>query len=442
MKQLLRAAAKSSSGMFATLLSAAVAVKVIALVAGPAGVGLFSLLRQTQQTAAIIGSLGGQAAIVQVLASQDAGKRAASYVSVLRAVLLCSVLVCCLLVASAGLLAPLILGSGESYVTLLRLLAIPAVLGSATLFFSGVINSERAVGALAVVQISAGLTLAMAAYPLSRGAQGPAFVLLLTLSGLAGLLAALFFCWKNGWLAPLAQLLRRGGGASMRPFLKIGGTTLLTGLMSTGTVLAVRALVGKHMGLHGAGLFDAAWTLSMTYVMLILSSFSTFYLPTLSAIQSGDPQRKHLIEQVFRFATYASIPLVGTVMLLRPWIIELLYSQQFVPAAGMMRWMLLGDYLKITAWVLAMPMLAFADMRTFFLSELVWNTGFLTGVALLLAGGGGLEYIGLLFFALYAGYLLFSYQYSARRYQFTIPKTTGAAWLAGLALLGLLAWRG
>ena len=49
MKELLKAAAKSSAGTFITLLSSAVAVKIIAVFAGPAGIGLFSLLRQIQQ---------------------------------------------------------------------------------------------------------------------------------------------------------------------------------------------------------------------------------------------------------------------------------------------------------------------------------------------------------------------------------------------------------
>ena len=60
MKELLKAAAKSSAGTFITLLSSAVAVKIIAVFAGPAGIGLFSLLRQIQQTASIVGVMGGQ----------------------------------------------------------------------------------------------------------------------------------------------------------------------------------------------------------------------------------------------------------------------------------------------------------------------------------------------------------------------------------------------
>jgi hypothetical protein len=39
-------------------------------------------------------------------------------------------------------------------------------------------------------------------------------------------------------------------------------------------------------------------------------------------------------------------------------------------------WTLVGDYLKVTCWVLAMPMLAIADMKTFLATDLTAQTVF------------------------------------------------------------------
>lgn len=441
MKDLLRAAAKSSAGMLVTLLTAAIAVKIIALLTGPSGVGLFSLLRQTQQTASIMGALGGQAPIVQGLSSKTGTERAAYFVVISRAIAVCSIAVSTLMMLLAPYLAPLILGAAPDSVFLFRLLAIPTFIGSGVIFLSAVINSHKAVGVLSLVQIVAGLSLALLAYPLSQHASGKSFIFLLAISGCAGMAMAIFYCIKKGWLPVLKDIFVRAPQSDhLKHFLKVGVVTLLTSLIGMTTVLVVRVLINNSMGYYGAGIFDAAWTLSMTYVMIILTSFSTYYLPTLSAIRDSTVKRNELILRLFRFATYTSIPLITLVIFIKLWVIQLLYSKQFLPAADMMRWMLLGDYLKITAWVFAIPMLAYTNMKVYFFSELFWSIGFILLSAVLFETTGKLEYVGLAFLICYTIYFIFSYFYCERRYGLEIPWREIVVWVAGLVFLAAISY--
>ena len=139
MKELLKAAAKSSAGTFITLFSSAVAVKIIALFAGPAGIGLFSLLRQIQQTASIVGVMGGQAAVVQGLSDKYGDERAVYTGVILRTVIVASCLVCALIVVSAPWVSHWILGGLPNATTLFRIIAIPTLLGSGVLFLSAIV---------------------------------------------------------------------------------------------------------------------------------------------------------------------------------------------------------------------------------------------------------------------------------------------------------------
>ena len=436
MKELLKAAAKSSAGTFVTLLSSAIAIKIIALLAGPTGIGLFSLLRQTQQTASIAAVMGGQAAIVQSLADKDGDARAIHTGMILRTVIISTGIVCSLILVGAPWFGGWIFGDLQDATTIFRLLAIPTVLGSGVLFFSGVINSHRAVGFLSLVQIAAGLSLAVFAYFASVHSSGLAFVILLSASSSAGLAVAIYFCLKQKWLGPLKQdwwkLGRNEGSAS---FIKVGSATLVTGLLGTGSVLIVRTLIIKFDGYASAGIFDAAWTLSMTYVMLILTSFSAYYLPTLGTLKGKHQERNNLIEQYFRFATLASIPLITVVMLLRPWVVELLYSKEFVPAIHVMRWMLLGDFFKISSWVMAMPMLAYADIKPYVLSELLWNFGLAILAYISLKMGAGIENIGIVFMILYIFYFIYTYFYCKKKFQLKIGFKLFLIWILGFGFL-------
>lgn len=439
MKELIKAAAKSGTGTLITLLSAAVAIKIVAWMSGPSGVGLFSLLRQTQQTASIAGAIGGQTAVVQCLSSKQGGEKNTYFVVIVRSVLVATAATCCLILIGAPYIAPLLIGAVPENVVLLRLMSVPTLLGSGVMLLSGVINSQRAIGALAIVQIASGLALALFAYPMSRQSTGIGFVLLLIISSLAGGSVALVFCLKNKWFVPIVCLFRqRTEAAQFRQFLEIGGTTLATGLMGTASVLVVRAMVSNVAGLSGAGIFDAAWTLSMTYVMLILSSFSTYYLPVLAGTRGVREKQNALMEQVFRFAIYGSILLISGVIIIKPWIIKLLYTKEFLPAVHMMTWMLLGDYLKISSWVMAMPMIAFADIKTFFLSEFLWNVAFVTLSYVVLITMREPEYLGGVFFLLYLIYFLFTVYYSKSKYKLKLPGKTIVHFILGFSWLVVL----
>lgn len=436
MKELLKAAAKSSAGTVVSLLSSAAAIKIIALVAGPAGIGLFSLLRQIQQTASIMGVMGGQAAIVQGLSDKNGDDRAAYTGVILRVVIIATCIVCASIVLGAPWLARWILGDLHNATTIFRFIAIPTVLGSGVLFYSGVINSHRAIGVLALIQIAAGLSLAAFAYLASIQPSGLGFLFLLSGSSFTGLMVAIYFCQKNAWLGPLKNgWWRSAKNGQNAEFIKVAFATLLTGLMGTGSVLIVRAAIIKHQGYGSAGIFDAGWTLSMTYVMLILASFSAYYLPTLGKLKWQDRERNNLIQQYFRFATLASIPLITLVMILKPWVVELLYSSEFVPAIHLMRWMLLGDFFKISSWVMAMPMLAYADMRPYVISELLWNTALGLGGYLLLRMGANIDSIGMLFAALYLLYFFYTFFYCKKKFNLKLKSKIKVIWLSGFLFL-------
>ena len=436
MKDILNAAAKSSAGTFISLLSSAVAIKIIALFAGPSGVGLFSLLRQTQQTASIVGVMGGQATIVQIFSGKDMHERRVHTVAIFRTILVATALVCLAIVVAAPWVGPWIFGDLHNATTIFRLIAIPTALGSGTLFLSGLINSHRSVGTLSLVQISAGMSLAFFSYAAVMQPSGIGFVILLSSSGITGLAVAIYFCNKKKWLPPLKKGWWRFSRNDWTvEFVKIGSATLATGLMGTCSVLLVRALIIKFDGYASAGIFDAAWTLSMTYVMLILTSFSAYYLPTLGTYKGKPKERNSLIEQYFCFATFASIPLIAVVMLLRPWVVELLYSKEFVPAIHMMRWMLLGDFFKISSWAMAMPMLAYSDIRPYVISEFLWNFGLSLLAYFSLAMGGSIENIGIIFMILYVFYFLYTYFYCRNKFKLKINLNLFLIWGIGFLFL-------
>ncbi len=439
MRELLSAVFKTGAGSLVRILFGFVSTKIVAVALGPSGLGLLSLLQQVRQTALTVGSVNGNAAIVQGIASSEERARGAYVSTVLIICIVGGGIACIGVLVLAPAIAGKLLGQSDgASVALIRWLSVPVYLGVANVYLMGLLNGHRAIGHLAVASGIPAITMAALAYPaamIAAGGNTIALVWLMICSTLAGLVFAFFSAGRLGYLEPLRKLTSlRFSASAARHFFSIAGTTLVTGLMQTGTLLLMRSIIVQEAGLSGAGVFDAAWTVSMTYVTLILGSFGTYYLPALSATRGGR-NRLVLIQRVMRLTTVAMLPLVAGAIVLKPLIIHILYSIDFIPALSILRWMLIADFLRGTSWVLSFTMLAFADMKTLFWSELAWNTIRLTAVYVLVGQYHMLEGAGVSMVITYGTYLVFTVCYAYRRHRFIPPTRIALTWFFSLLLL-------
>lgn len=440
MRNLVRGAFYSSAGTLSTLLFGAVLIKILAVYNGPQGVGLFSILRQLQQTLVVLALLGGQTAIVQGLASREGVARAVFLTTTAWISIFATLVSVVILLSCAPLLAEWLFAQQVNGVVLIYGSVSTLICGGAFTYLCSVINGNRAVGAQSLLQLFGAVLGAVLAYPMAilyqRGVL-IAYIWLLSAPFLLGAVLAGIFCYRRGYLAPLRTMCRTLTLAmrEAKYFLSFAMVTLITTLLQTGVLLIVRALIVQDSGMAAVGKFDAAWTLSMMYVMLILNSLAVFYLPELSGAKDAQT-RKQLIDGVLRLALVALIPLVTAVLEFKQLYIKIFYADAFLPATKLIQWMVLGDFFKVFGWVFAVSMLAYARMKPFFSSELLWQSGFLLGCYLILTQHAPPEYIGMLFLGLYFLYFVFCFVYIRTCWNYKL--SSKYAWALGLAFVYLL----
>ena len=183
-------------------------------------------------------------------------------------------------------------------------------------------------------------------------------------------------------------------------------------------------LHGGRIGWHAwaiVGAHDcAAATISTTYIGFVLGAMGTDYYPRLTATIHDHEAVNRLVNEQTEVALLLAGPVFLAMLGLAPWVIELLYSSSFHPAAEVLRWQVLGDVLKVCSWPLGFIILAAGDGRTFMLSETVAVTVFVLLTWLLLPFLGVLA-TGLAFVGMYAVHLPFVYLLAQRR--------TGFVWI-------------
>jgi len=440
MREVLRAIFKTGSGSGASMLFSAITSKALAVILGPSGIGLFSMLQQIQQTATVASTVSGGPALIQGIASRKNQARNDYVVSVFWIYMGGMLLTAAFLIATAPWIADWTFGTSDGpTIGLIRWLAVPVALGVLQTFLFSILNGFRAIGRLAIAGVTASATTALVSYPLALGIDNGQlfwFIVLMSVSLFTSSILSFVFAFRRGWLEPIKSRSFRPTimRDSAKHFFKIACTMFAMGLLASLVMVAVRSTIIQHFSLAEAGIFNVAWTICMTYSMVILGSFGTYYLPTLS--KTTDPKAKNiLMVDMFRVSTILLAPLIITVIVVKPALINILYAKDFLISLSMLRWMLIADYFKAASWVLGYPMVAYADMRRYVVMESFWQLGFLSASIVSLIYLNSIEGVGIGFMILYILLFFYTLHYARSYHSFRLPTRQAVMWMLGLGLI-------
>ena len=441
-RPVIAAMGKSGAGSIGSGLLAALSTKIVAALLGPAYVALLQTLQQTRDAALAAATLNGQTALVQG-ASALVGRARREYLRTALGLVSAATL----FVAAAMLLAPALIarlcGFPAGSETLVRWLSLPVALSSAFVFLNALLNILGNIGQMALLQVLATAALAAAAWPAAlavRTGDSIALVYLLTFSTAIGVLAAVamldprrhtLFEWFRS--SP-ARYTRWWSTRAAGHFVSISAAMLAGGLISSAVLLALRARISSTQGLASTGQFDAAWGISINHVTLVLASLQTYFLPALARARSAE-ERGRQTASVLAIATLAGAPIIVAIAVLKPLVLTIFYSRAFHPAASYLRWMLMGDYLKISSTVLSVPMLATGEMHMFLTADAISLAVFYVAARLISTMSTAAESASIAVLACYGVHLAVCYGYARRRHGFRLTWKFAAQWTTGLALV-------
>lgn len=193
-----------------------------------------------------------------------------------------------------------------------------------------------------------------------------------------------------------------------RPMAKLGAAFMLGGLATTATLLLVRGRISQELGLEAAGHFAAAWGITMTYVGFLLGAMGADYYPRLSEVIHDRVAAVRLMNDQAQLGLAIGGPVLLLLIGLAPWVITLLYSEEFRPAVTLLQWQTVGNVFKLASWAMSFSIVAAARAKTYFFMEITFNIVFLSMVMILLPRVG-LNVTAYAFVAGYAVYLVTVY---------------------------------
>ena len=170
----------------------------------------------------------------------------------------------------------------------------------------------------------------------------------------------------------------------------------------------VRILVLRRVGLEGAGLYQAAWTLGGLYVGIILQAMGADFFPRLTASADNHATCNRLVNEQTRIGLLLATPGVIATLTYAPIVITAFYSSRFAAASEMPRWTCLGVALQVVTWPMGFIAVAKGKQALFFLSELAYSVVAL-GLAWACVHAFGLTGAGIAFFGSYIFHTVLTY---------------------------------
>ena len=437
-RQILRASSIIGSASIINMLLQVVRTKVLAVLLGPAGMGVMGMYSSVLGTASSLSGLGlGTSGVREIAAARGAGdiQRVAQVRHALRwASLFLGAIGAFVVYGFKEEIAVLAFGTAERSFDI-GLLSVGLFVSVLVMSLGALLQGYRKIGDQARVQVLSGVTSTVLAI-LVVWAWGEAGVIYFVIAmPFASVLFQYYYARKiplPSHAPPLKALI-----PEIRKLLQFGFLFMLAGVIQQLVLLAVKSRITQDFGLEATGIFQAAWSLAFVYLGIVLSAMGQDYYPRLTEIIKDKQAAVKLVNQQLHVALVLTLPVLLFMMVSAAFLLRLLFSEDFAQGATMMQWMTLGNLMRVAAWPLAYIILASGKSRVFFLTELVWNGGFLLMVWLGI-GHYGESILGPTYMLAGMAYLAAVFLAGKALIQFTPVKTNLWWFITGVFLCILL----
>lgn len=440
--QILRASALIGGATALNVLIGLVKTKALAILLGPAGVGLLGILASVSDLARSIAQLGihgsGVRQIAEAVGTQDSNRIARTIIVLRRTALVLGLVGMLTLVAMAKAASMWAFGDA-AHATSIAWVSIAVFFRLVADGQAALLQGMRRVGDLARVGVVGALAGAVASVVLAAwlGEAGivPGVVASAALAALVSWRVARRVRVEPVHLS-VSQVCEEAG-----TLLKLGLAFLASAAMMAGAAFAVRAMVLRQGGMEEAGLYQAAWTLGGMYVGFVLQAMGTDFYPRLVGVSGNPSASNRMVNEQAQISLLLAGPGVIGTMVLAQQVVTIFYSAAFAEAGPVLRWICLGMALRVISWPLGYIVLALNRRMIFFGAELAWTV---VNVLLswLCVHKFGLAGAGFAFFASYVFHCLLVYAIAKRLQDFSWDAATRnqIVWFVASTAIAFLAF--
>lgn len=144
--------------------------------------------------------------------------------------------------------------------------------------------------------------------------------------------------------------------------------TLVSSVFGPFVFLAIRNHIIQDLGIEQAGYWETMTRISSYYLMFVSAILSVYFLPKLSKAQNNQ-ETKTIFFQYYKYILPVFVLALAVLYFSRFFVIQLLFTKEFLPVTDLFFWQLLGDVFKVCALILGYQFFAKRKTLMFILTE-------------------------------------------------------------------------
>ncbi|EJN6961865.1 lipopolysaccharide biosynthesis protein [Photobacterium damselae subsp. damselae] len=387
------------------ILSSLVINKTVSVYIGPSGLALIGQFQNLLQIMMVVAQGGINNGIIKYTAEyRDDNNKLHSVWSAGAAILLSSSFIIGFIsIVFSGFLSKTILKSDE-YTYVFILLGVTVFLFSLNQFFLSIINGLKKINIFVFVNISQSIySLIITSLLIIFFRFDGALIALVTNQSIV-FFVLMYKVWKIKEIE-FSYFFSHFNNESFAKLAKYSLMTFVSAMTMPAAIFYIRDYIGNNLSWNDAGYWQGMWYISSTYLMVVTTALSTYFLPRLSELKSNEDIKKEFI-QGYMVIIPLLICISFSIFLLKDFIVSFLFTHDFYPMVNLFKWQLIGDVIKMMSWLMSYFVLAKAMTKIYIASEFMFSLSFVL-LSILFINKYGLVGVTYGYFINYLFYLIF-----------------------------------
>ena len=396
--------------------------KIIAVLLGPAGLGLISIFNSTSTLIASLTNLGISVSAVKSIASA-AGSENKIQQSVIIAVIkkiiwITGFLSFLVTVALSPWLSKISFGNSD-YTFSFAFLGLSLLTLQLSIGYTSILQGLRQVKLIALSSLIGAVIGLLVSVPLYFYFGSDGIVPALVASSIAAFIASWYFLNKiNIDKVKVNSLVFKKEGEAI---IKLGFLISLTSIFPSITGYILRLFISNVGSIEDVGLYTAGFAIVGTYVGMVFSAMSIDYYPSLAEIAGDDDKCTEKVNQQILVSALILAPILTVLIIFIKEGIVILYSSKFLGTVKMIQWASLGVFFQAFSFCIAYLFLAKGNSKLFFWNEIIPNI-YILFFNCICFKIGGLEGLGISFLIGYLCYFIQVFIIAKHKYGFKFER--------------------
>jgi len=389
-RRILKSTSITGGSTLVTIFVGIIRTKIVAIILGPSGVGIYGLFQSFIATASTFSGVGIATAASREIAEANEKDSKVDFLETIQALLFGTIILAVLSGFAIWFFreefAMLVFGNikDANYIGWLAIAVSFSVISASQL---AIIQGVRDIAKLARLNVLSSIV---------GSTIGVIVTLLFGQFGLISLALAIPICSVIFGVYAIKNNFKLLEGAinitkvfnKFSLMAKLGIALFFYAVLEQITFLLVRGSIRNTLGVDSLGYFQAGYTIAVMYLGVITGAMASDFMPRIAENIGDNGKINKIINHQTEVGLLIASPIIVLMIGYAPMIISLMYSKEFISSVQLMRVLLLSDILKLISWPVGIALIGMGDGAAFARQGPVQLVIFYIGIIILMPSIG------------------------------------------------------